>query len=742
MDEFVEALSRDAARKIIYVREEHVRLPKPGPFIEELNLPEPLISALKSKGINRLYSFQAKALSLMRFGKSVSIVAGTGTGKTEAFLLPILEEVMKDPFSWGTRALIVYPTKALARDQLSRIHFYLSYAFGSRAAVLDGDVSERERQNIYSTPPHILVTNPDMIHMALQYSENFRRLISGISYVVFDDAHVYSGVFGTHVRYVIRRLKRFVGNVVFAAASATMGNPKEFAEALFGCPVEVVDAGRARKGEVVHVMVKPQTRSKMAEVLSLLKECIEQGMKTLVFVDSHRLAELLKLAAEKSGLKVGIHRAGLKPEERRRVENALKTGSLNAVIATPTLELGIDIGDLDAVILSSIPPSFSKYAQRTGRVGRRGQKAYVITVLGNDPISAYYENSPQEFFDQGYEPQVLDPENEEIAKIHLLAMARDKPYSFDELSPFEKRVVSFLLEKGYLRQRGHRLRITREGTRYLATRQSLRGLGNVVKISTKKGRVIGYREMPMALKELHPGAVYIHGGQLYLSLLLDGRRAVVEPLPRNYPFITKPLYYSQPEELRVFAERVVKGFSLSYLELAIRDSVYGYVVKRYPGMEYVREVILDREYSYTFKTKGILVWRPPKIEWDDMSNAEAFHAAEHALISAAEMIVGASPTDIGGISFPSGHIYIYDAFPGGSGLSKEIFNRFVEVAERALSIVSNCTCRDGCPRCIYSPYCGNNNRVLSRRKSALILEESLKVSLEIPVVSRYGKPIV
>lgn len=743
MSGLLEDLRSDRGRRVVHVRVEYPKPPREGPRVEDLGLPESLVSALRSRGITRLYEFQAKAISLIRTGRNVSIVAGTGTGKTEAFLIPILEEVMKNPYSTEVKALIIYPTKALARDQLKRINYYTAFAFGARAAVLDGDTPERERRAIYSMPPHIIITNPDMVHMSLQHSRDFRRMVSTVKYVVFDDAHVYSGVFGAHVAYVIKRLKRFVRDAVFIAASATLGNPKEFAETLFGETVDVVNAGTTRKGTTLHVLIRPTSRSKISETLKLLELCIKRNLKTLVFVDSHRLAELIKVSADRAGLRVGIHRAGLRPEERYRVEEALRTGTLEAVISTPTLELGIDIGDLDAVILYSIPPTYSKYVQRIGRVGRRGQVSYVLTILGDDPISSYYERNPREFFERKFEERVLEPENEEIAKVHLLAMARDSPYSLDELNSFEREIASWLLSKGYLRIRRGLLVITREGARFLSERQSLRGVGKVVRIVTKSGRTIGFRELPMALKELHPGAVYLHGGRPYLSLYLERGKAVVEPLPPDYPFLTKPLYYSEPDLIKAHAQRIYKGFVLQYISLSIRDSVYGYVVRKYPSMEPIREVLLEKEYAHSFRTKGLLIWTPPSDTFDEWSNAEAFHAIEHALISAAEIVTGASPTDLGGISFPSGHIYIYDAFPGGSGLSKEIYKRFEEIVWKAFDIIHSCSCRDGCPRCIFSPYCGNNNKLLSRRKAEEILSVSVKVQEPLaPVISRYGKPVV
>ncbi len=723
-DELLDGLARDPSRRLVYVAVERPSPPEPGPPVEEVVRSEALREALRRRGIERLYRFQAEAVRLLSSGRSTLIVAGTGAGKTEAFLIPILERALEDPYRPGVRALLVYPTKALARDQLQRVNSLVSSVFGLRALVLDGDTSEREREAIYSMPPQVLVTNPDMLHYGMMRSERFRELVSTAEYVVLDDVHAYGGVLGAHVHYVLRRLRRLLQREpVFAGASATIGNPREFASALFGVDVEVVDAGSGRRGLIYHAMVKPLSRSRLAEVAHLVAECVRRGLKTVAFADSHRAVELIRRACAKLGVEVLVHRAGLLPEERRRVEAALQSGRAMAVAATPTLELGIDIGDLDCVILANVPPSFGRYVQRTGRCGRRGGTAYVLMVLGNDPISQYYEGSPADFFGKGVEPLAIEPRNEEVAKLQLLAAAFDRPLRPGELAPFERGVVERLAAEGLLRlvrSRGY-YRPTPQAGRYLRSRPGLRGTGEVVRIYDKAGRLLGFREMPMALRELFPGAVYLHGGATYLSLGLEGSRAVVERLPGDYPFLTSALYYSEPILFESEAEREVWGFRVEYGRLAVREVVYGYVVREAESGATVREALLDRELSHEFATRGLLMRMPPDPSWSMLANAEAFHAIEHAAISAAQMVVGAAPTDLGGISYPSGHIFIYDGYPGGSGCSKLLFHRLEEALRRALRIVSSCTCDDGCPRCIYSPYCGNNNKILSRRRALRVL---------------------
>lgn len=740
MEEVIKELLADSSRKIVHVKIDKPLLPKLGSYVNEVIKVRELASSLKKRGIERFYSFQEEAIKAIRRGENVFIVAGTGTGKTEAFLLPLIERAIgndKEIF------LLIYPTKALARDQLDRIRYYTSLFFGVRVSVLDGDTPERERKRIYEYPPKFLISNPDMIHYSLQYSSSFRELMSKVSTIVMDDMHVYTGIFGTHVYYVLRRLERFTSvNPQYIGASATIGNPEIFASKLFKSKVRVIESKDVRKSPLYHILLKPVYRSKMAETISLIKFCEKKGLKTLIFVDSHRSAEIIKILAKRSGLSIEVHRAGLSREDRKEVEEKLKRGEICSVVSTPTLELGIDIGDLDAVILYNIPPSFSRYLQRIGRVGRRGQKSYTFVILGDDPISSFYERNPRAFFNREPEPQVLEPENEEIAKIHVLAMVRDMPVNLNNLDKFLREIALVLVREGLLKVKGSFLRITRKGIEFLRPRMSLRGVGEIVEIITAEGKNIGSREMPMALKELHPGAIYLHRGIPYLVIDLKKRKAIVKKIPGDPEMITYPLFYTLPEEGKIIEEKYYKGLKIRYLNLTITDSVYGYVVKKFPSMETLKEEILDKEHIYAFKTKGVSLEIQPVSHWSEAQNAEAFHAIEHAIISAAQVVAGLAPTDLGGVSFPSGHIYIYDSYPGGSGASRILYEKIEEGFSVAFEITSNCECEDGCPRCIYSPYCGNNNKVLSRKRAVFILEKIIKVGVKYLANPRYGKPLV
>jgi DEAD/DEAH box helicase domain-containing protein len=360
-DELIGQITKENRHKVVYIHFEPPSEPQLGDPVEEVVSDEYLLEALRRRGITNLYKFQVEAIRSIREGKNTLIISGTGTGKTEAFLIPILEDLMRSP---GSRAVLVYPTKALARDQVERIQYYTNAIFGFRVGVYDGDTSTREREELQAYPPRILITNPDMLHLSLRKGGFLQEFLRNARYIVLDDAHIYSGVFGSHVYYILRRLGRVVSHKpVTVASSATIGNPAEFAGKILGEDYVLIQAESTRRAPIFHVMLRPILRSKLSEAIYLLQLLSSRRLRTLLFVDSHKVAENVSLLAQQSGIKVQVHRAGLLPEYRRRVEEKLRKGEIDAVVATPTLELGIDIGELDAVILYNVPPTYSKYLQ-------------------------------------------------------------------------------------------------------------------------------------------------------------------------------------------------------------------------------------------------------------------------------------------------------------------------------------------------------------------------------------------
>jgi len=744
--DFIELVSKDLGRKIIHVHVEHGSTMEPEVEVNELPIPSVLASSLARRGISKLYRYQYEAFKKIKEGNDVVIISGTGTGKTEAFLLPVLSELLNCE---DKLCIILYPTKALARDQYERIKIYVN-DLGIDVEVYDGDTPEHVRRRIYEKPPSILITNPDMLHFALMYVSKFKEIVSHVGYVVLDDFHMYSGVLGVHVHYILRRLRRFCKNTQYISTSASIGNPEEFARQILNRSVLVIQGVTERKGRVIHLMIKPQRRSKIIEASELTRIFLEHDKKCLVFADSHRVVELIKKVLDNYGFEsiVMVHRAGLRPEDRRRIEHDFKTGKLKALITTPTLEVGIDIGDVDIAIMATVPPSYIKYVQRSGRVGRKGQTSYVIQIIGNDPISSYYEKHPEEFYNRKPEPLYVEPMNRDIASAHILAMIRDRPVRIDELNNFEYSIIKELEHAQLVYKKGRYYILTDLGKKYVNSIKSIRGIGDMVKIVSGRDRVIGSRELPIAIKELHKGAIYLHGGEVYEVVNLDMNRriAYVKKLPKHYKHITTALY-----EVKPIINQVINTDShKAYVELKIRETVYGYVVRDYLSSETIQEVELEEPVSYEFVTKGIIL-KFPEITFssidivDFLERAKAYHAVEHALIIASNIVIGSGMTDLGGVSYPTGHVVIYDTYPGGSGLSKLLLSRIGKALEIAYKLVKDCTCIDGCPKCIYSPYCGNNNKFLSRRNAIKVFEYTLRGIdkyfsedlLELPNVQSY-----
>lgn len=729
-------------KSLIYSWVEEPRIPELGPLVEDVDIDESLKVALHYRGIDRFYEFQWKSYQLIKSGYDVVIVGGTGMGKTEAFLIPILDSIIKNPEP-GINALILYPTKALTADQLGRIQFYTSKSLGLNVGIYDGDTTDAERRKIFTNPPKILLSNPDMIHFSLSIPR-FREIISNVRFIVFDEMHVYNGVFGNHVAYLVRRLSRFLNNVQLIGATATIGNPKSFASTLFGRDVLVIESP-GRRGRLVHIMVKSDERSRHIEVLRIVKNLINLNLKTLIFGDSHRTVEYLAFLSRRYGINAAVHRAGLPKDERKKVETMLKTGELKAVIATPTLELGIDIGDLDSVVLDGIPPTYTKYIHRAGRCGRH-HEGYVIMVLGEDPIGSYYSSRPNEYYSQYPDELPLDLTNEDVQKYQILSAAIDKPLKENDLL-FNKDLIDTMVAQGLLVKRGKAYYPTKIGKK-LFYKTSIRGSGDKVIILNENGQEIGERELPIALSELHPEAIYLHGGRIYrvIELNVSDRpfRAVVTPLPYNFEFYTIPLKSSVPSNFKLLDERSFLDGKILYGQIDIENTVYGYVIKRLFTNEIIDEKILEKPVSYKFRTKSLIVRLQGYDDWSEIWLGEAFHAIEHTLISSAQMVVGAGFGELGGISTPDGLIVIYDGAQGGSGLSKLLMKRFDLAFQRTFQIISTCNCEDGCPKCVYSPYCGNNNHVLSRKKALKIMNGLLNRELKAlePIVPEIEETLI
>ncbi|HEY6883375.1 MAG TPA: DEAD/DEAH box helicase [Nitrososphaeraceae archaeon] len=748
-----------------------------------LPIEDGLIKALYTRNINKLYQFQEESIKKILLGEDVVIVAPTGSGKTEAFSIPILQKIseaisyfspMRPELKGKGKvfAVFVYPTKALARDQLPKIR-HLADALGVTVNVFDGDTTKAERDSIVinNLPPQIIITNFDVIHYHLLNRTKFSRLIKTAKFLVVDEVHVYSGIFGANIHHIIKRLERLVtsknnnnnnNKLQIIAASATLPNAEDFCQSLFGREMKVIQ-GRGRRGKINFVVLFPSFRSQRSLMLDLLRQTATRNHKTIAFNKSHLGSELLAFYSTKQGIKTRVHRAGLLSTERKSVEDSFKNGKLMAISATPTLELGIDIGDVDAIISDIVP--IDRLTQRLGRAARSGQEGYAFLALGNDPISQYYKLHPDDYLED-QQIAYTDPTNPFVEEYQVLAMCCDKPLSIIE-SYSRSKTIDRLVSKDLLELSKGRFFIPNFKNAMDVLRDfSIRGIGTKVEI-IYNGKLIGERQMPQAIEELHNNAIYFLAGRRYqvkeLQFLGKNQKqrqqqlpiafAELKSIPNDYPYYTKAAVSEWPTLLETYEQKKSHGLQVMYCSLKIQKKVSGYSNIEI-GKEALQgtKVVFEKAIEFEFITKGLVFKSPqPKDilkaaideQYVEMSG---YHASEHAIIEGSSMITGGASQDLGGISLgSSGLIFIYDGSIGGNGASRALYDKFDKAIIRALRIVSECSCKSesGCPRCTYSYRCGNNNEYLHKHSAIEILNRIVDgEKTQIGEIIRADRPLV
>ena len=700
-----------------------------------------LEGALRSSGVEQLYSHQAETLAAARQGHTI-VTTGTASGKSLAFNLPVLDTLARDP---RARALYLYPTKALAQDQARALHALRAPFL--RPAIYDGDTPRDERRAIRNRS-NLILTNPDMLHVGvLPNHRPWGDVLANLAWIVVDEAHVYRGVFGSHVANVLRRLRRLAAaygtEPRFVLTSATIANPAELAERLTGLEHTLVDRDGAPRAERQVAMWNPPLTdealglrvSALSEAASLLASLMEEGVRTICFLKSRRGVELIqrftRLRLEDSGHtelsdRIAPYRAGYTPAQRREIEHRLVAGDLLAVVATDALELGIDIGDLDAAICVTFPGTVASLRQMWGRAGRRAT-GLALYVAGDDALDQFFCRHPDEFLDRPIESAILDHESEDIHLPHLVAAAYEQPLGgdaeADALGPRWQAYAERLVKQGRLRERGGRY-LPREAG-YPAGAISLRsaGLDSFAVVESDAGEMIGTVEAARAHGTVHPGAVYLHGGMSYEvdDLDLDARRAVVRAFTGDW--------YTQPKkETETYIEEVrethrMLGVELSFGTVSVSEEVVAFQRKRVSDHEVLDLLPVDLPEQH-FHTQALWYELPASLLRDDFpleALQGALHAAEHAQIAVLPLIAMCDRWDIGGLSTACHHqtgratIFIYDGHPGGVGITRTGFHSFAMLVGDALRLVAECPCRSGCPSCVQSPKCGNLNEPLSKR---------------------------
>jgi DEAD/DEAH box helicase domain-containing protein len=739
--------SLDADEELVHVRTLPARTVAAEPFPEEV--PVLVRQRLGLLGVSGMFEHQRRAFDLVRSGRDVVVATGTASGKTLVYNLAFATEVFGDP---KATALYVFPTKALARDQLRQIRdLKLSQV---RAAVYDGDTPRDERPLIRRNA-NLVLTNPDMLHAGIlpdhaRWADFFLRL----SVVVIDEAHVFRGVFGSHVAHVLRRLRRLVahygGEPRFVLASATIGNPAELAERLVGEPFEAVDDDRSPSGGRVFALWNPAIvdeesgarRSALSEASFLMARVVESGAKAIGFARSRRAAELLaeftrrELPAE-TRPRVKSYRAGYLAEDRRELERQLAHDELVAVASTNALELGIDIGSLDAALLVGYPGTRASMWQQAGRAGRRSDGALAVLVAQDDPLDQYLVAHPADLFDKPTEAAVIDPSNRFVLEPHLLCAAREYPLADEELDRFwpgSAGSVERLEAAGEFRRRGTTLH--HAGREAPHRRVDIRSTGGdrYRIVIEETGELLGTVDGSRAFWQVHPGAIYLHQGEQFEVRELDqaGHAAVVSR--------ADPDYYTQSRDVTdidVVEEderEVLFDVPTSYGTVRVTNQVVGYARKHVATGETLDVVPLALP-PVELETKAVW-WSVPRptiaraaVKEADLPGAA--HAAEHAAIGLLPLVATCDRWDVGGVSTAyhpdtgSCAIFVYDGYQGGAGITERGFRSGTRWLEATLETVGNCPCSHGCPSCVQSPKCGNGNEPLDKPGAVALLTAML-----------------
>jgi DEAD/DEAH box helicase domain-containing protein len=733
---------------LAHVRELPARPNAPQPFPDDL--PELLCERLAMLGIEGLYRHQRLALDAVRAGRNVIMATGTASGKTLVYNLAFAAEVLSDP---KRTALYLFPTKALARDQLRQVRALKLPQL--KASVYDGDTPRPERPLIRRNA-NLVMSNPDMLHASLlpdhaRWADFFLRL----SLVVVDEAHVARGVFGSHVAMVLRRLRRLVahygGDPRFVLASATVGNPGELAERLVGLPFEAVTEDASPAGEKLFALWNPPVldedsgarRSALTDASMLMARLAEEGVKSIGFTRSRRAAELLAEFARRDvpgGLKGKIksYRAGYLASERRELERQLAHDELMAVASTSALELGIDIGSLDAAILVGYPGTRASMWQQAGRAGRREGGSLAILVAQDDPLDQYLVTHPSDLFDKPAEAAVIDPSNPFILEPHLACAAREYPLAHEELAffgPDAGAAVERLEAAGQLvRRRGlihHRGRGSPH--RMVDIRSASGHLFSIVIEET--GELLGTVDESRAYYHVHPGAVYLHQGEQFEVTELELATRVALVTRSDPDFYTQSRDTTDIDVVEAIEEAVTGGeVPTFYGSVRVTNQVVGFVRKLVATGETIDTVPLALP-PQTLETRAVWWAIPqPVIERAAIEPADlpgAAHAAEHAAIGLLPLVATCDRWDVGGVSTAfhpdtgSCAIFIYDGYPGGAGIAERGFRSAARLLEATLETVRQCPCSHGCPSCVQSPKCGNGNEPLDKAAAVALLAAML-----------------
>lgn len=738
-----------------------------------------LRTALEDRGITRLFSHQAEAAEAIHSKHNTVIATGTSSGKSLGYQLPVLSRLGTDRTAC---ALYLTPTKALGSDQLLSIQRLLRaatdglpYLSTIAPAPYDGDTPTESRAGIRESSRFIF-SNPDMVHASLLGAhQRWARVLRHLEFIIIDECHTYRGVFGSHVALVLRRLLRLCAHYgsepTIICASATSADPVAHAQRLTGRAMQgVTDDGSPQGTRTVALWEPgfrddisgqngaPVRRAASTEAAAIMAHLVAAGARTLTFVRSRRQAETtaLRCAEELSArgrmdfaARIASYRAGYLAEDRRKLEQDLDNGQLLGVATTSALELGIDVGGLDAVIGAGFPGTVASFWQQAGRAGRRGQGSLAVLVARDDPMDTYLVHHPAALLERPIEASVFNPTNPYVLEGHVYCAAVEKPLSAFDIEQWQAHdVVRRLTDSGFLRARaqGWFAAPLPEGQLRPDTAHSavdIRGGSGqqVMIVDSSDGRLLGTVDSARAASQLHPGAVYLHQGESFLIDDLDFDDYIAVARPEQPDYSTQALSDTQ---IRIVSSppndhvrQLSPDVSVALVDVEVIDQVTGFMV-RLPDGSIAEQVPLDLPRQRLFTQAAAYTISPRALAAAGVEEADipgSLHAAEHAAIGLLPLLATCDRWDIGGVStalhvdtqLPT--VFVYDGYPGGAGFAEEGFRRFRNWIAATLQAVSACTCAHGCPSCVQSPKCGNGNEPLNKAGAIKVLD-ALLISLD------------
>ncbi len=712
-------------------------------------LSETLVDMLTKAGIDKLYTHQHQAVTAVKSGRDIIVATPTASGKSMVYNLPVLDDFCRENTG---HSLYLFPLKALAQDQLQTFNSLFDSLPGKvtekhdfPSAIFDGDTSSYQRRKIRERPPAVLFTNPEMVHLSLlAYHSSWQRFLENLSYVVIDEVHCYRGILGSHMSWVIRRLIRIAAHYGsyprFILLSATIGNPEQLGRQLLGRPVTPITESGGPQAEKHMVFLNPWDSAPYT-ASQLLEAAMKRNLRTIVYTQSRRMTELISLWTQPRlgslAGKLSAYRAGFLPEERREIEAQLFSGELIGVISTSALELGIDIGELDLCILVGYPGSIMATMQRGGRVGRSQKPSAVVLIANEDALDQHFMRNHEDFFRREAEAAVLNPVNSTIMEQHLMCCAAELPVEADEpllTEPMVEQAVGTLAKSGALLE-------TAGGGCWITARKypqrfvSLRGGGRQMSIIDQdSGEIIGEIDASRAMKECHPGAVYLHRGVTWNVCRYRPDSSEILVKRDNPHYFTRPLSQKRTEILELFDRKTSFGVNVSFGKVLVRERVTGYQKKHSTTHKLLDVVSLDLP-EQVIETRAVWVDIDRDIVDQAVSAQHHFmggiHAMEHGMIALFPLLVLCDRNDVGGISCPlheqteMASVFIYDGYPGGVGLAEEAFLKIDELLTRTYTSIAACPCDNGCPSCVHSPKCGSGNRPIDKKSCLFLLEKIL-----------------